>query len=257
MQGTGHQFLAGAGLAEDEHGDILGSNAGDQAEHLVNGDALAGNAGFRDAQPFAQEGVFGAQALYVAQVFEGGCGQRRQRAQGIAMLAEIGDLSGWEPGSQQACRFPARPQGECDQAGGGIDDGTLAANGDGEGFRLRRVGTKARGGAKLLLVLPQQDRAGGARYDLSEQGFERSFEGGATLNVARGGKCAEQEQERAGAQQSLAGGGIGFRLHFLAIEQNGLANRHLVAGLQRLFGHAHSVDIGAGRTAPVDEAVSG
>ena len=257
VQSARHQFLAGAGFAEDEHRGILWSDAGNQPEHLVNRDALTGNAGFGDAQAFAQEGVFGAQAVHVVLGFERGRGERGNRAQGIAMLPEIGDLTGGKPGGQQSGRCAACPQGDGDQARRRIDGGSFAGNGCGQRFHVRGRGAILRRRAQLLFVLSHEDRAGGTRYDIGEQGTQLSFEGGAVRLVFGGYKGAEQKEDGAGAQQRVARGGVALRRRFVAIEQNDIADRHLIAGRQVLFGYAHSVDVGAGRAAPVGEAVPG
>ena len=85
--------------------------------------------------------------------------------------------------------------------------------------------------------------------------FRLGFEIGALRGILGGRKRAEQKEDGTGTQQGVARGGIGRRRRVLAIEQNDFADRHLVAGLEGLFGHPHSVDIGAGRAAAVGEAV--
>ena len=187
VQGAGHQFLAGAGFAEDEHRGVLRSHARDQPEHFVNGDALAGDAGLGDSEAFAQQRVFGAQALYVAQGFERCRGQRGHRAQGIAMLAEIRDFVGGEPGSQQSGGRAGSPQWDGDQARRRIDESSLARHGGGECFHFRGAAVMARRGAQLLFVLAQQGRARGTGQDIGEQHAQLSFEGIALGRLARHG----------------------------------------------------------------------
>ena len=73
--------------------------------------------------------------------------------------------------------------------------------------------------------------------------------------VLRGSKRAEKKEHGAGTQQGVARGGIGRGGRILAVEQNDFADGDLVAGLQGLLGHAHSIYIGSGGAAAVGEAI--
>jgi hypothetical protein len=54
----------------------------------------------------------------------------------------------------------------------------------------------------------------------------------------------------------VARGGIGCGRRILAVKQHDLADGNLVAGLQGLLGHAHSIDIGAGGAAAVGQTIA-
>ena len=212
VQGAGHQFLARAGLAQDEHRSILWSHAGNQPEHLVDRDALAGNAGFGGAEPFAQEGVFGAQPLHVAQRF-----RARPRRAWQSRPGYRDARRGWRslrrgtrrPAIRRARRAVER--GMATRPGGRIDHGAFAGNGGGQGFHFRGVGVLARRGSQLFFVAPHQDRARRTRHDIGEQGVQAGFEVGALAGSFGGGKRAEQKEDGAGTQQRVARGGIGSR----------------------------------------------
>ncbi len=51
VQGPGHQLLAGAGLAVDQHGDIGVGQPADGAEHLLHGRCLADDVGVFQRRP--------------------------------------------------------------------------------------------------------------------------------------------------------------------------------------------------------------
>jgi hypothetical protein len=83
------------------------------------------------------------------------------------------------------------------------------------------------------------------------------FEGGAVRLVFGGNKSAEEKEKGTGTQKGIARGGVALWRRLVAVEQNDLADGHLIAGLEFVFGHTHSVDVGAGRAAAVGKAVPG
>ena len=114
----------------------------------------------------------------------------------------------------------------------------------------------AGGGAEFIRIAAQQHGAAARRNDVGDEPHKLAFEYGPMAAALRHGDGAEKEQERASAQQRVLRGIGRRRRRVAAIDQHGIADADLVAGLEPVFADAHSIDEGPGAGVAIDDLVA-